>query len=188
MSAYKLRIKIGPHEFEAEGEEATVRAQFEEFKSIISAAPPPQEKPVNPVLNDLALSGQPQHPPAASPPPPNLLADKLTKIVRVDGKNPITLSALPRGEGREGDAVLILLLAYRAFWQQDEMAGARLLDGLQRSGYNVERVDRVMDQFIDGSEPLVMRSGVRRGVRYRLTTRGLARANDLAQELAANVG
>jgi hypothetical protein len=186
MSAYKLRIKIGQHEFEAEGEESTVKAQFEEFKSII-AVPAHQEKPANNLPPAVTQNGHQPNPGNVSPPASTLLADRLNRIVRVEGKNPITLSALPRGEGREGDAVLVLLLAYKAFWQQDEMAGARLLDGLQRSGYNVERVDRVMDQFIEGSEPLIMRSGVRRGVRYRLTTRGYARATELAQELVENV-
>ena len=113
--------------------------------------------------------------------------ERLNRVVRVDGKNPITLSALPRGEQREGDATLILLLAYRVFWEEEEMAGARLLDGLQRSGYQVDRVDRIMDRFVEAAEPLVMRTGVRRGVRYRLTTRGLAKANELVQELAASV-
>ena len=116
-----------------------------------------------------------------------MLADKLNKIVRVDGKNPITLSALPLGEQREGDATLILLLAYKTFWQHEEMAGARLLDGLQRSGYSVDRVDRVMDQFIGGSEPLILKTGIRRGVRYRLTTRGFHRALEITQELVEHV-
>ncbi len=187
MSAYKLRIKIGQHEFEAEGEEATVKAQFEEFKAII--ATPITERQPPPAT---AESGNPQNtsatnPLQGSPPGGPALADQLSRIVRVDGKRPITLSALPRGEQREGDATLILLLAYRVFWQQDEMAGARLLDGLQQSGYAVDRVDRVMDPFIDGPEPLICRTGVRRGVRYRLTTRGLARATELAKDLVANV-
>ena len=195
MSAYKLRIKIGQHEFEAEGEEETVKAQFKEFKSIItdpvppagpfanlSGSRPPEVSPFN------ALSGSPPSPLTPTPHPTSrAIADQLEKIVRMDGKKPITMSALPLGEQREGDATLILLLAYKIFWQKDEMAGARLLDGLKRSGYNVDRVDRVMDQFIEGAEPMVLRTGVRRGVRYRLTTRGATRASELVKELAANV-
>ena len=35
MDTYKLRMKIGTAEFEAEGSEETVRQQFEEFKALL---------------------------------------------------------------------------------------------------------------------------------------------------------
>lgn len=42
MDGYKLRVKIGDHEFEAEGPADVVKEQFELWKSLVTSAPPPQ--------------------------------------------------------------------------------------------------------------------------------------------------
>jgi hypothetical protein len=39
MEGYKLRVKLGDHEFEAEGEEASVKLQFDQFKELLSQLP-----------------------------------------------------------------------------------------------------------------------------------------------------
>ena len=36
MDTFKLRLKVGPHEFEAEGAKDDVQAQFDAWKSLIS--------------------------------------------------------------------------------------------------------------------------------------------------------
>lgn len=184
MSEYKLRIKIGQHEFEAAGDADVVKAQFEEFKQLIADQPAAANPAVTPTL---PLPSNTLTRPLDQTIPEVLDTLRIEKVVRVDGKKPITLSVLPRGEGREGDAALILLLAYRALWQEEEMAGARILEGLNSSGYNVERMDRLMDRYVDSQEPLVSRTGKRRGVRYRITTRGVQRAKELVKELVATV-
>lgn len=191
MSELKIKVKVGVHEFEAQGEEAVVLKLYDEFKGHVeqeksNPTPPPAPSPseLSPLVSALsAAAGGPIAADAST----QANVSRLNKIVRDDGKRPITLSALPRGEGREGDAALILLLAYKTLWQEEEMAGARLLDGLQFSGYKVSRIDRLMEKFTEGQERLVHRTGVRRGVRYRLTTLGLARAWVLVDELVATV-
>lgn len=194
MSELKIKVKVGVHEFEAQGEEAVVLKLYDEFKGQIEQekSNPPPAQPITPPATEInplvaalsaAAGGQ-----IAADASAQANSARLNKIVRNDGKRPITLSALPRGDGREGDAALILLLAYKVLWQEDEMAAARLLDGLEQSGYKVGRIDRLMDRFIEGQERMVLRTGVRRGVRYRLTTIGLARAWALVDELVATVG
>ncbi len=188
MGVLKIKTRIGSDEFEAEGENEIVLEQYREFKELVrSKLPgtlPPAVTPPAPQPSWLQPAPLSAPLPTAEPlADQGMTAAKLSRIVRTDGNKPLTLSALPRGEGREGDAALILLLAYRILWKEEEMAGARLLDGLQISGYRVERVDRLMDRFMEAQEPLVIRTGVRRGVRYRLTTRGVARATAIIEEL-----
>ena len=50
MSDYRLKIKIGEHEFEAEGPTEVVQAQFAMFKELLANAPASQKKqaPVEP--------------------------------------------------------------------------------------------------------------------------------------------
>ena len=180
MNVHKLRIKIGQHEFEAEGDADIVKQQLEEFKAIISEHRTPEQKLPD---NDI-----PPLVPSQQPPLGIGTAELLSKVIRMEEKKPLTLSVLPRGDQRESDAALVLLLAYSRARRQQEVGGAALLEGLKVSGYSLDRVDRIMDRMIETAEPLVLRTGVRRGVKYRLTTRGVTRAQVVVEEMAAIVG
>ena len=39
MDSYRIRVKVGPHEFEAEGPEGIVKEQFEVFRDLILKTP-----------------------------------------------------------------------------------------------------------------------------------------------------
>src|SRR5258708_14663815 len=39
MEAFKIRVKVGDHEFEAEGPQEAVERQFETFKELVSGVP-----------------------------------------------------------------------------------------------------------------------------------------------------
>ena len=66
----------------------------------------------------------------------------------------------------------------------EQVGGSALNDGLSISGLTVERIDRAWGGHLAGN---VIRTGVRRGVKYRLTHPGLARAKELAAGLLAMV-
>ena len=57
-----------------------------------------------------------------------------------------------------------------------------LNQGLNAPGFNQFRLDREMASYLKAR--LVLRSGVGKGSRYRLTTRGVKRAQELVQSLA----
>ena len=44
MDAYRLKIRIGEHEFEAEGPQEAVERQFEAFKELITFLPKKESK------------------------------------------------------------------------------------------------------------------------------------------------
>lgn len=182
MGPYKLRIKIGAHEFEADGEADTVKQQFEEFKTLIADYS-------NAALDSRTAEVPPLNLPPAVPPVGIAIAERLSKVVKVDAKKPLVLSALPQGQNREGDAALVLLLAYKVFRQQELVGGAALLDGMKTSGYTIARVDRpLMQKLVEAQpSPFVLRSGKKRGVTYRLTTPGEARAREVAEEILVHL-
>jgi hypothetical protein len=176
MEPFRLRMKIGVHEFEAEGDQESVERQFALWREMVTATP----------------SQLPSPPPRDPPPPGNgglgpvlpvplggVDPSGFEKIIRRDGKS-LSLSVLPHGDNRVADAALVLMIAHKAYNQLDQVGGGALLEGLQQSGYDLDRVDRAIERYIP---EFILRSGVRRAVKYRLSNPGLNRAINLAREL-----
>jgi hypothetical protein len=168
MSEYRLRIKVGDHEFEAEGPADAVAKQFSDFKELIAILP---SKSPDIVLHDIVPD--PTRTASSLPGP----ASNLTKIFRVDGRI-VSLVAKPNSES---DAGLLVLLGQKALRENEASTGSEVKDGLEESGYNALRVDRMMDGFV--AEGLVLINGKNRGKRYRLSNPGLVKAQALADEL-----
>src|SRR5271157_108935 len=169
---YRLKIKIGEHEFEAEGAADVVQQQFAAFKDLISAVPTkakeehvPNEKPV-PAEGNGAI------------PLPHL---PLEKIMRVEGRR-ISLTAKCESVA---DAVLLILLGQRDFRSNEQVSGAEIMDGLKQSGYIVPRVDLMLDKL--STEGTVIVIGIHRARRYRLTNQGAKRALEIAKNVLALV-
>jgi hypothetical protein len=176
MEPFRLRLKIGPHEFEAEGDQETVERQFALWRELVSspaASTPTLPSPPPPATG----ATTPAPTPPVEPEGPVVPFDRL---FRHDGEI-VSLSALPNGARREADAALLLLLARKHYLAEELVTGGRLRQGLADSGIPVERVDRVWDDYM---EIYVTRSGQNRAVRYRLTNPGRSKAVELARGLA----
>jgi hypothetical protein len=168
MSEYRLKIKIGDHEFEAEGPADAVAKQFADFKELIASLP---AKSPDIVFHDIVPD-----PTATTTRLPSPASD-LTKIFKVDGRV-ISLVAKPSSES---DAALLVLLGQKALRENEASTGSEVKEGLELSGYAPFRVDRMMDGFV--AEGLVLINGKNRGKRYRLSNPGLVKAQALADEL-----
>lgn len=172
---YKLKIKIGPHEFEAEGTTEAVQQQFESFKELVARAssipsPDPEQSaslpPINPVVNGAPLT-----------PKAELL---LSKIMRVDGR---VVSLTVPARGLE-ETVLLILFGQRVLRQNDSVTGAELMDGIKSTGsFVVRRIDKLMEDLGRSGDVIVV--GEHRSKRYRLTNAGNARAVKIANDLLA---
>ncbi len=165
-SGYWIKIKIGEHEFEAEGPVEIVQADFAAFKELVAALP--------------AKATEAPAPQVATPPDQQSLIP-LDKIMKVEGRR-VSLTA--RSETVD-EAALLILLGQKDLRTNQEVTGAELMDGLRVSGYAIDRVDRVMDKL--AAEGQVVTMGVHRGRRYRLTNKGLAKAQDIAREITSTV-
>jgi hypothetical protein len=65
----------------------------------------------------------------------------------------------------------------------DSVSTDDLLAGMKQSGFTVDRLDRI----VKGIDALVIRTGVKRGTKYRLTNPGLVRAKAIAERLLKTV-
>lgn len=172
MDSYKIKVKIGDYEFEAEGSPEIVRAQFDSFKELISSIPAKKDTPA---ASPIQQNPQKQEENEENG---NPLYDK---VFKVDGRV-VSLTALPSGVP---EAILMMILAQRHYRKNESVTGSEIMDGLQQSGYTVDRIDRQMDKFV--GDGLVIRIGKARGTRYRLTNQGLQKAQTIAKDVIATV-
>lgn len=174
MENYKIRVKVGSNEFEAEGPREAVEAQFEAWKELIKSQPisasiPDQNKPNLPsnVVEVRTRDGVFSAP---------------WDIFGVDDKRKlVTLKAHPTGENRDADAILLILYGYLKALEQQEVLVTNLKNSLAQSGLRPERIDRAIAPYL--RENLVLKTGSGKGGKYRLTNTGLTKADTLARTL-----
>src|SRR2546430_5384640 len=129
MEPFRLKLKVGLHEFEAEGDQETVERQLAIWRELIatpgmSASPLPRE-------------GGPVGPATA----PNEPTAKYAKIFRHQGRV-VSLSVQPNGDRRNADAALLVILGQRLYNGTDLVSGGQIIDGLDQSGITgVERAN-----------------------------------------------
>ncbi len=172
MEVSKIRIKIGDHEFEAEGPAEQVMAQFETFKVLIStpSCAPTTAKPAICENGNETQDVIDQY-----------KRVQLEKIIRVQGRV-VSLTAIPTSTE---DAALLIMLAQKETRNNETVTGQEIGDGLAQSGRPVGRVDRLLDKAM--SEALILKSGLKRATRYRLTNSGHQKALAIARELIATL-
>jgi hypothetical protein len=163
------RIKIGDHEFDAEGPADVVQDQFAAFKEMIATLPTqsrqPQEQERDKEQNS---TSQLPHLP-------------LEKIIKVEGR---VVSLTARCESVD-EAVMLILLGQKEFRNNQEVTGAEIMDGLKQSGYLLGRVDLVLDKLSKEGSTIII--GVHRARRYRLTNVGHSKALSIAKEVLTTV-
>jgi hypothetical protein len=164
----RIKIKIGIHEFEAEGPTELVQSQFESFKELIASQPKPIVNPPSTEQKINSADGDESK-------------SKYDKIFKIEARI-VSLTASPQ---TVSDAALLIMLGQKQYRSNDTVTGQEVGDGLDHSGVVVSRVDRVMDSFIlEGS---VMKIGQGRATRYRLTNTGLNKAIAIADQLVATL-
>jgi len=172
-SSYKLRVKIGDAEFDAEGPESVVKVQFDRWLEACSSRPKAAETPQE-KLNGAASNGAETKP---SAPAAGALQDVLNRAFIVSG-DMVSLRALPaEGENRISDALILLLYGYRSLLQCDSVLSGQLCTAARKSGLTLDRIDRFM------APGLTLSSGQKRGRRYTLNNPGVARAESLLEKL-----
>jgi len=177
MDAVKIRLKIGEHEFEAEGPRESVELQLQMFKELVgSARSTPSRSPAGSKPSQT-------HDPSPDEIPPDPPKD-YDKLFSPDGDR-LSLHYLPEGDNREANAIILLLFGYRTLQSQETVLGGRLMQGLQQSGLTLDRIDRVLSPYMPS---LVITSGIKKGTKYRLTNLGMQKAKTLAEEQLRIIG
>lgn len=172
IEVVKLRMKIGVHEFEAEGPPDLVTAQLETWKHLAGL--------------DAAAATADGRTAAGGDPALRALfaADAEQKLIR--------LRVRPSGQRRNADAALLILYGYHTWFtaSEDEAVPAtRLKAALAASGHRPKRLDRVIAPHLAAG--LVSKSGRHRHATYALTISGRQHAGSLSSgepsELPGNV-
>jgi hypothetical protein len=183
MSTQKLRVKIGVHEFEAEGPPDVVSEQFAAWKEMIGLAATTMPQTAQARVIGMEDGAATEPPPAAMAPPPALDSGTLPDIFTSDGKKGmVTLRVHPTGESRNADAVLLVLFGYKRLQNKDEVLVGHIKDALDLSGIRLDRVDRTIDGYVKSG--YLLKAGMGKGGKYRLTMTGFNRATVLAKSLS----
>lgn len=167
METHRIKMKIGVHEFEAEGPREIVTAQFDAFMSAVSSIPTVAPSPVNQLGTPIT--------PAA---PEEVSRTILDRVFR-QGET-LSLAALPHGDNAKADALLALLYGYLKLSEQQTVTGTSLMKSAKVSGVTIERVDRTISAY---QPDFVLAAGAKKARRYSLNNRGLAKAEEVIRTL-----
>lgn len=164
---HKLHVKIGQHEFEAEGQEQVVNEQYEKFLAAVSTSPiqPPSIHTENKVQKVETRDG--------------IAPELLERAFSVDNEGIVSLRVRPNTATRNADALVLILYGFRVLRQSSEVPVLAVMEAARQSGIQIERADRA----IAPHNELVIRGGTRRGGRYGLNNAGVVHAENLLREM-----
>lgn len=179
MNSLKIRVKFGPNEFEAEGPEETVKAQFAIFLKVISATS--RSEFVDAAIEEIETTEG--------------LPSELSPFFRLHRGGIISLKKTPNTDNRLNDSLILLIYAYQrsGLLQRPKETGGfipdlgepmvpsgKLMAAATKSGLELDRIDRV----IAGYGELFYRHGAKKGTKYGLTVKGKSYAKDLLNDFA----
>jgi hypothetical protein len=193
MDVFKLRLKIGVNEFEAEGSEDYIKFERQIFlESIIAEKNQDDGSDLKEELGNvptviengggLSSSDASGEPTPASP----IRLPEMSRLAmqHKSDKDLIVLTALPQdAETQKQDALLLLLLAHKIVRGVDNVKSTDALNGMKQSGLPVD-----LAALADKMPTLVLKTGVRKGTKYRLSTPGVQKATSVATALLSHVG
>ncbi len=183
METYKLRMKIGEHEFEAEGSESSVKEQFGQFKELLAQFPSRRPFVFSSPIKTIDTSATP----ADQTTEKKTVEPSLAPVFDLDAKKGlVTLKTKPTGERALQDALLLTLLGFRLVRGDDEVMVTSLKDSLEKTGFKVERVDWIADPCL--RQGWVLKGGKGKGGKYSLTNAGLEQSQKLLDGLLNKVG
>jgi hypothetical protein len=178
MDAYRLRVKIGTAEFEAEGPEQMVKEQFEEFKRMIE----PRGSGPGPATTSATPNGSREASSETAYALP-LGYERMYQVEERSGRRFVKLHFLPTGEGREAVALRLVLLGYRKVLNEDRVRVTTLLETLRGSGLPIQRLDLYAGEAVN--QGLLLKGGTGKGGTYGLSVTGLKRAEEELAEMLA---
>lgn len=177
-NTYRLKIKIGEHEFEAEGAPDIVQKQFQAFKELIVSLPAKDPEPFP--KPPLAASGAVPLSNLGTNMPPN--GHDLAKIMKVTDR---IISLTVQASSLE-DAAMLILYGQKEMRGNELCTGGDVMSGLTATGgFAVSRIDKTLAKLGRDGDVIVI--GEHRSKRYRLTNSGLTKVRQIASDLLATV-
>jgi hypothetical protein len=165
----RLRVKIGSHEFEAEGSHQVVATHFEAWKQLLAQHAPAGSPVAVPAYAAGAL-------------PAGDIRDLFNTDVR---RNMVTLRVPVSAQVPDAEVALLIIYGYGQCFGGDgrEVPVTRLKEALAASGHRCDRIDRTLAGYVAAA--LLKKKGQRKGTAYALTPAGYQRAENRARALRA---
>ena len=163
-SSYRLKVRFGNSDFEAEGPTEIVTEAYQGFLTAVTLCP--AETPRVDVSEEIESAGQTHR--------EGYPSSLLERAFIVDGES-VSLRSLPSSD--KGDALVLLIYGYRTLVAKQAVTGNELASAARQSGLALNRVDR----FIP--EDYVMRGGSGNAKRYHLNNRGIEYAENMLEQM-----
>ncbi len=172
MDAYKLHIKLGEAEFNAEGPYEIVQKDFEKFLEATEKAPASSLKTKDQQHDNHHDGGHKTG---------SLDPAILNRAYAIDGKRKfVSLHVLPAdGPNKASDAALLVLYGHQNLLQMVTVPVTRLKKGLHQSGIQVDRIDRIMAPH----SHIAQKGGIGVGGKYSLNNQGLLQAEGMLRKM-----
>ncbi len=174
MGQYRLKVKLGEFEFDAEGDDqAALEAQFRAFQEMVGSLPSPSRAAIEATTPE----------PAPTVQPTEAVADQnLNRIMKSEGRV-ISLTAPPTDVV---EAVLLVMYGQRILRNNETPTGSEVIDGIKATGgLDMGRTERLFQRIASTGDIVLLGEG--RGKRYRLTNTGINRVRQIAARLIATV-
>jgi hypothetical protein len=166
---HRVKVRLGIHEFEAEGTEESVNKQYEMFLQTAQLVPAAPIKGTN---------GRAASDPA-DPADPEELDALWNRAYRYEN-DIVSLHVLPQTDAANADAIVVILYGFRVLQKLDTVSSTTLMEAAKQSGLRIDRIDRALPAAYNA---FVIKGGNGRGSRYSLNNRGLARAQELLEQM-----
>ena len=174
---YRLKIKIGQHEFDAQGDADVVQKQFQAWKELIVSLPEASASSFTNPLSEISRTAA-----VTMRSSMEAYAPDVSKIMRVDDR---IISLTVRPQSLE-DAVMLILFGQKELRASELSTGGEIMQGIVATGgFAVTRIDKTLAKLGRAGDVIVI--GEHRSKKYRLTNAGLTRVRQLATELLATV-
>ena len=172
---FKINMKLGEGvEFNAEGPEALVREALAAFLERASNHSPHSTPPGEAPVDQAQGSDQREDRQSAG----KFSESIIDRVFRVDGEV-VSLRAIPTTAKPNADALLLLIYGYSRIKNQHDVTATRLAQAARQTGIQTDRLDRTIAQ----NNGLVVKAGVKKGVRYGLNNPGIKRCEELISTL-----
>jgi hypothetical protein len=168
---YRLKVRLGSHEFEAEGTEEVVKDQFALFLTAAQSAT--VNVPETPSAHSSKSEGASTLGEADD-------IERLWNRAFKRKEDQLSLHGLPETKSQNADSLVLLIYGYHELLKQDSVQSTTLMDAAKQSGLRIDRIDRNIPTAYN---QYVIRGGNGKGSRYSLNNRGLAYAQSLLEDM-----
>jgi hypothetical protein len=164
--ASRIKIKLGDAEFEAEGSEESIQAQYSQFLEALQRTAPKASTATNSLKSDQN----------GAAPVGNVDESLLARLFDLRADGIVALRVLPKGADKEADALLLILYGYRRVKNEEQVLATQLLRAAEQSGVSIYRPAHALAAY----DQYVIRGGQRKGSSYSLNNQGILKAEEVA--------